>query len=80
MQRDDASVSVTEYTLDRAPRPEAGKAIRVLKTETAAAPAHTESMTGFCATSGPRTPLLSKGESTFMSPISPTRLREEPVL
>jgi hypothetical protein len=79
MQRDNASVAVTEYALDSAVRPEADEAIRMLETETAADPGHAEIMTAFSVTSGSLTPPSLKGESTFMHSISPTRSHEEPM-
>jgi hypothetical protein len=79
MQRDDASVAVTEHTLDDAIRTEPDEAIRLLETQTATGSGHAESMTAFRSNSMPLSPLLSKGERFLMPPISPTRFHEDPL-
>ena len=79
MQRDDASVAVTEHTLDYAIRTEPDEAIRLLKTQTATGSGHAESMTAFRSDSRRLSALFSKGESFLMPPISPTRFHEEPL-
>ena len=57
MQRDNASVAVTEHARDSAVRPKAGEAIRVLEAEVSAGLGHAETLTGFSATSNPLKPL-----------------------
>jgi hypothetical protein len=78
MQRDDASVAITEHALDCAIRSEPREAVRLLETQTTASSGHAESMTGFCPGSRPLSPRLSKGESSVMLSIPPTRFHEEP--
>ena len=57
MQRDNASVAVTEHARDSAVRPEADETIRVFKVEVPAGLGHAETLTGFSATSNPLKPL-----------------------